>query len=170
MLQRYDAGEPVVAEATLDAGGVVVTITHPGSGEPATTERIAQTAVEAQADLLRRAAVRVVQTLEERWKREILVQPSQEDAGTLVVKVPLGGAKDWVELRRRLSATGFVQAVTVRSLSRREALVALSFSGDPTQLKLVLAQRQLMLEQAPDGGWLLRMAGAQTGERAPVAQ
>jgi hypothetical protein len=62
-----------------------------------------------------------------------------------------------------------VQGIAVRSLSRREALVGLSFSGDPSQLKLVLAQRQLALEQEADG-WVLRVLGAQTGERVPAPQ
>jgi hypothetical protein len=169
LLQRYDAGEPVVAEAALDAAGVALTVRRPGVAEPLLAERLTQSAVESQADLLKRAAVRVVQGLEERWKREILVQP-REEAGALMVRVPLdGGAKDWIELRRRLAQTGFVQGVALKSLNRREAIVGLSFSGDPSQLKLVLAQRQLALEQEPSG-WVLRVLGAQTGERVPAPQ
>ena len=159
LLKRYDAGEAVVAEAALDAGGVTVTVRRPGVAEPLFGDRIAQTAVESQADLLRRAAVRVVQALEERWKREILVKPQQADAGAIVARVPLASPQDWLELRRRLASTGFVQNVGVKSLSRREAIVTLSFPGDPSQLKLVLAQRQLVLEEAPDG-WVLRVLDA----------
>ncbi|MBI3515095.1 MAG: DUF2066 domain-containing protein [Proteobacteria bacterium] len=168
LLQRYDAGDAVVAEAALDAAGVTLTVRRPGITEPLFTDRVPQSAVEPQAELLRRAALRVVQGLEERWKREILVQP-QEDAGAIVVRVPLQGVNDWLELRRRLASTGFVQNVAVKSLSRREAVVGLSFAGEPSQLKLVLAQRQLALEQEPDG-WVLRVLGVQTGERAPPAQ
>jgi hypothetical protein len=169
LLQRYDAGEPVVAEAALDAAGVALTVRRPGVAEPLLAERITQSAVEAQNDLLKRAATRVVQALEERWKRDILVQPEEETA-SLVVRVPLDGVKDWIELRRRLAQTGFVQGITLKSLNRREAIVGLSFTGDAGQLKLVLAQRQLALEQAPDGGWVLRVLGAQTGERVPAPQ
>jgi hypothetical protein len=160
LLRRYDAGEAVVAEAALDAGGVTVTVRRPGVDQPLFADHIAQTAVESQADLLRRVAARAVQALEERWKREILVRPQQTDAGALVARVPLNGAQDWAELRRRLTATGFLQNVVVKSLNRREAIIALSFPGDPSQLKLVLAQRQLALEEAPDG-WVLRVLGAQ---------
>jgi hypothetical protein len=168
LLQRYDAGEALVAEAALDAAGVTVTLRRPGTADPLFSERIAQSGVESQADLLHRACVRVVQGLEERWKRETVVLP-QDDAGGLVVRVPLRGVEDWLELRRRLAATGFVQGVAVKSLSRSEAIVGLSFAGDANQLKLVLAQRQLALEESPDG-WTLRLTGVQTGERPPAPQ
>jgi len=172
LLQHYDAGEAMVGEAALDAAGVTVTLRRPGSSDPLFSDRLAQAGVEGQADLLRRAAVRVVQGLEERWKRETVVRP-QEDAGGLVARVPLQSLGEWLELRRRLEATGFVQGVSVKSLSRREAIVGLSFSGDANQLKLVLAQRQIVLDETPDG-WLLRVLGAgasgQTGERGPAAQ
>jgi len=168
LLQRYDAGEALIAEAALDAAGVMVTLRRPGTPDPLMSERITQSGVESQADLLRRACLRVVQELEERWKRETAVLP-QDDEGGLVVRVPLRGVDDWLELRRRLAATGFVQGVTVKSLNRREAIVGLSFAGDASQLKLVLAQRQLALEEAPDG-WTLRLAGGQTGERPPAPQ
>ena len=171
LLQRYDAGEAVIAEAALDAGGVNLTVRSPGSSDPVFSDRLAQAGVEGQADLLRRAAARVVQGLEERWKRETVVQPRPDDAdaGGLTVRVPLQGLNDWLELRRRLAATGFVQGIALKSLSRREAIVALSFAGDAGQLKLVLAQRQLALEETPDG-WTLRAVGVQTGERPPTPQ
>jgi hypothetical protein len=175
LLQRYDTGEAMVAEAALDAGGVTITLRSPGSSDPVFTDRLAQAGVESQTDLLRRAALRVVQALEERWKRETVVQP-QDDTGAsgLTVHVPLQSFADWLELRRRLASTGFVQGVQLKSLSKREALVELNFAGDANQLKLVLAQRQLALDETPDG-WSLRVVGtqaggAQTGERPPAPQ
>lgn len=168
LLQRYDAGEAMVAEAALDAGGVTITVRSPGSSDPVFTERLPQAGVESQTDLLRRAALHVVQALEERWKRETAAQPL-DDAGAatggsgLTVHVPLQSFADWLELRRRLASTGFVQGVQLKSLSKREALVELSFAGDASQLKLVLAQRQLALDETPDGGWSLRVVGTQTG-------
>jgi hypothetical protein len=168
LLQRYDAGEALIAEAALDAAGVLVTLRRPGVADPLFSERIAQSAVESQGDLLRRASLRVVQGLEERWKHETVVLP-QDDAGGLVVHVPLHSLDDWLELRRRLAATGFVQGIALKSLSRSEAIVGLSFAGDANQLKLVLAQRQLALEETPDG-WTLRLTGVQTGERPPAPQ
>jgi hypothetical protein len=173
LLQRYDAGEVMVAEATLDAKGVSVVVRRPGIAEPMVSEQLTPTAVEGQPELLRRAAVRTAQALEERWKREIMVSrtDANAEAGGLVVRVPLQSINDWLEARRRLEATGFVQSVSLKSLSRREAIVGLGFAGDPAQLKLVLAQRQLALEQGADG-WVLRVLGvqAQTGERAAPPQ
>jgi hypothetical protein len=178
LLQHYDAGEAMIAEATLDAAGVQIVLRRPGSPDPVLSDRLAQTGVESQTELLRRAAVRVVQGLEERWKRETVVQP-QDDTGDLIVRVALQGMNDWLEVRRRLAATGFVQGVSVKSLSRREAVVGLSFAGDANQLKLVLAQRQLDLQESADG-WTLRVLGTgagagtgatgQTGERVPTAR
>jgi hypothetical protein len=168
LLQRYDAGEAVVAEAALDAAGVQVTLRRPGVADPLFNERIAQTGAESQSDLLRRASLRVVQELEARWKQETAVS-AQSDGGGLVVHAPLSSLEDWLELRRRLTASGFVQGIALKSLSRREAVVGLSFAGDANQLKLVLAQRQLALEETPDG-WTLRLTGVQTGERPPAPQ
>ena len=173
LLQRYNSGEVMVADATLDPKGVLVVVRRPGIAEPLVSEQLTPTAVEGQPELLRRAAVRTAQALEERWKREIMVSRTEANAetGGLVVRVPLTSINDWLETRRRLEATGFVQSVSLRSLSRREAIVGLGFAGDPAQLKLVLAQRQLALEESPDG-WILRVLGvqAQTGERAAPPQ
>ena len=49
------------------------------------------------------------------------------------------------------------------AISRLNTVAQIAFAG------LVLAQRQLALEQAPDG-WVLRVLGAQAGERAPTPQ
>jgi hypothetical protein len=77
---------------------------------------------------------------------------------TLSVVVPITSLRDWVEVRRRLSAITLVQRAEVRSLARTEGELNLSYYGDETNLRQALAQRQLSLLQDPQQQlWLLQL-------------
>ncbi|MEJ0069951.1 MAG: DUF2066 domain-containing protein [Pseudomonadota bacterium] len=169
LLQRYDAGEALIGEAALDAAGVMVTLRRPGSPDPVFSDRLVQTATEGQADLLRRAAARVVQGLEERWKRE----DRGGAAGRCRRPDRARAAAEPERLARDPAAPGG-HRVRARRLgqepepARGHRRAQLLRRCQPAEL--VLAQRQLELEQLPEG-WLLRVlgAGGQTGARAPAA-
>jgi hypothetical protein len=77
---------------------------------------------------------------------------------TLSVVVPIASLRDWVEVRRRLSAITLVQRAEVRSLARTEGELNLSYYGDESRLRQALAQRQLSLLQDPQQQqWLLQL-------------
>ena len=86
---------------------------------------------------------------------------------TLSVVVPITSLRDWIEVRRRLSAITLVQRAEVRSLARTEGELNLRYYGDETRLRQALAQRQLSLLQDPQQQqWLLQLGeygGAATG-------
>jgi hypothetical protein len=86
-----------------------------------------------------------------------MLNPSQ--TGTLVVTVPAGDLQSWVAVRDQLNGIPAIQSSDLIALDRQGARLALHFVGDPQQLRLALAQRDLELSGgAPD--WVLRRRGA----------
>jgi len=88
-------------------------------------------------------------------------------AGRLTAAVPIGGAEEWVAVRRRLAEVVAVRETRILSLAPRRAQVELLYQGSEAQLAAALAQRGLTL--ARDGeGWRLSLGeGARTGTGRP---
>ena len=103
--------------------------------------------------VIERAARDTADRLEDDWKKANLLQ--FDDRQELVAAVPLAGLRDWVEIRSRLRSAEPLSQATLVSISRREATVRLSYYGASDQLRLALAQRDLLLEDG-SGNWTLR--------------
>ena len=104
---------------------------------------------ESTSDLFSRAARQVEDDLNESWKEENLIRFDQ--AQETVVTVPLASLDDWIMVRRGLEQIVFVSRVELVYLSRDEARIDLHYLGDPAQLKLALAQRDLLLTEGSSG-------------------
>ncbi|WP_114391846.1 DUF2066 domain-containing protein [Oleisolibacter albus] len=131
---RYGAG--AVGVATADAGGGRLTVHRlDGSRETYTA-----------TGGLPAAAQSLVAQVEQAWIRSNLIAPGQERV--LSVQVSFATMNDWLETRRRLSQVPTVRQAQVRSLSRGQAEVELTYVGDETQLRTALAQRDLLLGAA----------------------
>lgn len=134
-------------------GGLEMSSVRQQDGEP--TDRFYDRAVKA-----------VDAEIQEEWKREnVLRFDRQED---LLVRVPIRGLQDWVEVRRRLQESSRVTGHEIRHLSRGEGIVSLAFVGDETELVRALAARSLRLERLPDPrpgwpGWELHLQAAYSG-------
>jgi hypothetical protein len=90
--------------------------------------------------------------VEDSWKRDNVLRFDRPQ--DLVVTAPIASLAEWVELKKRLTGIAFLRKTEIKTLSRNEAVLALSFLGDEEQLAAVLAQRDLALVQ--DGpGWTL---------------
>ncbi len=107
---------------------------------------------EATGALLARAAAEVTRFVEDRWKRDTLLQSGAP--AVAAVTVLIGGLDDWLEVRQRLAGVAIVRRTDLVLLSRTEARINLHYIGEPEQL--VLALQQADLELAKDGDlWML---------------
>jgi len=111
-------------------------------------------AEEGTEALLARAVAETLRDLEERWKRETLLQFDQEQR--LSVRVPIEGLPDWIEVRRRIGRNGMVRKFEVASITRQAVQLYIDYLGDPRQLAVSLAQEELELIE--EGGfWILNL-------------
>lgn len=174
--ERYGASAVLVAEASVTA--------DPGSGARALTVATryfggtsdGRTAVRsfAYADgeedgaVIGRAALQVALQVEEDWKQENLIRFDNQNS--LIARIALTDLRQWVEVRRKLQGIAFLQRWQLVAMSRRSAAVRMTYYGDPEQLRIALAQRDLTLEQGAVD-WLLRDSRqARAGSPVPAAE
>ncbi|CAN0390192.1 unnamed protein product, partial [Discosporangium mesarthrocarpum] len=100
-----------------------------------------------------RAAQEIALQVEEDWKQENLIRFDNQNS--LVATIGLTDLRQWVEVRRKLQGIAFLQSWQLVAMSRRSASVRLSYYGDAEQLRVALAQRDLVLEQGAVD-WSLR--------------
>jgi hypothetical protein len=153
-------GDVLVTEARIRGQGAVETVTTrygAGGGPQGVAQTWRANQGESEGDLLARAVEGVAASVEDAWKQENLLRYGQE--ATLAVSVPVQSIDDWVGVRERLSGIPAVQRADLVSLNRNEARIDLRYLGDPAQLKLALAQRDLVLEEGSPN-WTLRRRGA----------
>ncbi len=163
--QRYQGADVLVSQATLLHGilhAVNVQTTRYSPGNPAGQQSwsiaVSANAGESDADIMARGITLTMARIEEAWKVANILDPRQ--SGTLVVRVPTATLEDWVAVRDRLARIPAVRASQLITLDRDGARVEIRYLGDPAQLRLALAQRNLELSGA-DPDWVLQQrAGA----------
>ena len=155
---RYKAGDTLVAQATMSGTGDARVLElqsereGSGGGNQSWTAQIKAQPGESDGDFLQRAAVATLDRLEDAWKQSNLLRFGQ--AGTMTVSVPVTDLKDWLSIRERLTGVAEIRGTDVLSLDRSMVRLTLRYLGEPTQLRLALAQRDLdLVEGAPD--WTL---------------
>lgn len=161
--ERYGASAVLVAEAsvTADPGTgarslTVATRYFGGTSDGRTAIRsFAYGEQETDEAVIGRAAQQVALQVEEDWKQENLIRFNNQNS--LIAMIALTDLRQWVEVRRKLSGIAFLQRWQLVAMSRRSASVRLTYYGDAEQLRVALAQRDLVLEQAAVD-WLLREA------------
>lgn len=149
--ERYQAGEVLVAEAVPDGNQLSVVVRRFQDGALISTDQV-------RAADLTAAVAAVTDPIERDWKAQNLVGGGGEQ--TITVSVPLTSLKDWTEIRRRLQSVSSLRSMSVRSLSRGQASVDITYAGDQRQLQFALAQRELELAPEASGlGWVLQRRG-----------
>lgn len=124
------------------------------------TKSFAAAAGESDGDLLGRVVASTAAQVEEAWKQANILD--FKHTGTIVVRVPAPDLQSWVAVRDRLTGIPAIARSELVSIDRGEARVALHYVGDPAQLRVALAQRDLEL-QGDDPDFVL----AQRGSGAP---
>lgn len=168
--QRYGVRDVLIAHARLEVDLAAnrprlhVTLRQIGpAGEGIVLLSFTGEARDRVPELLVQAVAESVVRLEEDWKRDNLLR--FDSPVRLSVRVPLSNLAEWLAVRERLEASAVVRRVELAALSRADAQVVLHYLGDPSQLTLALAQRDLDLREE-DGFWTLVL---RSGELAPDA-
>jgi len=168
--QRYRDADVLVTQATLrsdiEPHTVDITSTRYSPGLPGTEQTWVTSAAanpgESDADMLGRAIAETLSQVEEAWKSANILDFRQ--SGTLLVRVPAASLQDWVAVRDRLAGIPAVRGARLLALDREEARVELRYVGDPGQLRLALAQRDLELG-GNDPDWTLQRRSATAAPR-----
>jgi len=159
---RHGANVVVVAVANEGSGGalnVVISGYNTASGGTALNQNFPVPPGTDRAEALAATAKSIVDSYEDRWKRDNLVVAGAA-GGALRVVVPIASYGDWIELRRRLRTVAMVRGYQVLELTREQARLSLDFTGDVEQLRVALAQSDLTL--GPAGGGADAAAGDYT--------
>ena len=106
-----------------------------------------------QEEALLSAAVELARRIEARWKQGSVID--MEKQGRISVAAGFRSLAEWNRLRAALGALPIVRKVDVLQVSHRDAQILLEFFGEPEQLRVALAQRDVVLQQR-DGFWDMR--------------
>lgn len=170
MATRYNADDAVILLAIpeiVPAGKRLnINVYKHGFEGPAFVQKVVIDPVpaETEAALYTRAAMKVKSILRQDWKANAAYNPTAQPATHIVEQTvqpmrqqPAGPAttyntyarfasvQDWVRLKNTLDRTYDVQAVMVKTLKPREALLDVRFAGNINQLQNALQNSGIMM-------------------------
>ena len=79
-----------------------------------------------------------------------------ERAGVVAVTLPINSLKQWVDAKRRLSRVAVIENAELVLLSHTEVRLNIHFIGEAEQLKLALAQADMVLTE-DEGSWIVKL-------------
>ncbi len=166
LASRYQLSDVAVAAASIKRNPsnwvMQVNVTRLGGGSDATMVLSYTGQGDNYQAVMDEAARDIAGRMEDRWKQATIVPMTPGGAGgdrqKLAATVPLTSLGDWLVVRDRLARVSGLSRVDVHSLSKTDAQLVLTYTGDPQRLTLMLSQRDLALEQGPDGYWTLKTA------------
>ncbi|MDF2781135.1 MAG: hypothetical protein K0S96_939, partial [Geminicoccaceae bacterium] len=115
-------------------------------------------------ELLAEAVRGLQNSLDERWKRANLLRFDQ--AGLMVVDVPIAALSDWVGISRGLESLPEVSQVEVATFARDKVRAQIRYIGDQFRLEQALARLGLALSREGES-WLLRPIGRNPSQGEP---
>ena len=177
LAERYAAEDVLVVIATpRGAGGataegadstaaVVLEVRRSGSGQTNPAETLVARPGETVEDVMAEAVVGLQDSLDERWKSANLLRYDQ--AGTMVVDIPIARLSDWVEISRGLEGLSEVDQVDVTMFARDKVRAQIGYLGDQVGLEEALGRLGLALSREGELWLLLPMAESRSrGEPA----
>lgn len=138
------SGDPAAGEAGLS---IELRRIGPGRDGGMEMESLRQREGEPAERFYERAVAAVDGRIQGEWKRDNQLRFDSRER--LLVRVPLRGLEDWVQVRRRLDDTASVIGLEILHLSRERAILGLSYVGEESQLARSLAQQSLALRAEP---------------------
>lgn len=157
--QRYGADAAIVARAAVETRPngrpevAVTAVTYGAADRDQTVVTTLAAAANENLDaLLERARRDISDLIEDHWKNANLIQFEQNSV--MVAEMPLASLREWVEAQKRFREVALIQRVDLVLMSREEARFNLFYLGDALQLKLALAQKDLVLTEG-QGSWTL---------------
>ena len=163
--KRYNGADVLVARAAIKPGAVETVSVNatrysPGAAgnSPTWTNSYAAAPGEPEPALLQRAAAGTDAQIEEAWKAANVIDFSQ--AGTFAVSVPITDLQSLAAVNTRLAGISAIQRTDLVSLNRQMAHILIHYVGDPSQLRVALAQSNLELSGDPSSLVLIYHGGA----------
>jgi hypothetical protein len=99
--------------------------------------------------LLKDGVEKVASLVQNSWKQENLVDPTQR--ATVSVHVPFSTLGQWVEIKRHLAQVNLIKGVNLTNLSRTGADLQLTYLGDEVQFARALQQADLLITSSGEG-------------------
>ena len=165
LAERYAADDVLVVVATArgagdaSAGGegssppaLELEVRRSGIGQANPPETLVARPGETLEDLMAEAVVGLQDSLDERWKSANLLRYDQ--AGTMVVDIPIARLSDWVEISRGLEGLSEVDQVDVTMFARDNVRARIGYIGDQVSLEEALGRLGLALSREGES-WLL---------------
>ena len=115
-------------------------------------------------ELLAEAVRGLQDSLDERWKSANLLRFDQ--AGLMVVDIPIAALSDWVGINRGLESLPEVSQVEIASFASDKVQAQIRYIGDQFRLEQALARLGLTLSREGES-WLLLPTGANPGLGEP---
>ena len=149
--QRYGATGVLLTVATVKEFqgkktiGVATTWLSPGGADQTSIKNLKSSKGQSLRRILSGAANNLRVEIEEIWKKDNLLR--FEDNRELIAQTDLRGLPDLILLKNKLETNSFVQKAEIVRLSLNSALIRVQYIGDPDQLRLALAQREIVLTQ-----------------------
>lgn len=154
MLNRYGAGEAVLAIAVPDegldtgevsSGNITVHLYRTDRSGPEYVQeiRVGKSSGDTMEEALNDAVRKVYNALQRDWKSKTMVSAGQNNR--LQVKVSFNTLDQWIKTKRALERVYGVNEVMVKSLSPKNALVDIMFQGTEERLRLALEQADMTL-------------------------
>jgi Uncharacterized protein conserved in bacteria (DUF2066) len=152
---QAEAGPPVV-QLAIERIGTVEQSNPPETlrGRPGQTLE----------QLLAEAVGGLQDSLDERWKSANLLRFDQ--AGLMVVDIPIATLSDWVGINRGLESLPEVSQVEVASFARDKVRAQIRYIGDQFRLEQALARLGLALSREGES-WLLLPTGGNPSQGEP---
>ncbi len=172
--RRYGADDVLITQVELEsrtpAGEVPLRVTLRRARqiqmEPAVVNAFRQQTGEDLNAALRRAMARVVEEVQESWKRSN--QLSYEQQRSVSALALYGSFTDWIEIQRRLSAAASVTSSRIEYLTRSFAILDLRVIGTDEQIASTLAQKDITLTTDGSAGWRMRLTRSSGGLGTPA--
>lgn len=175
--RRYGAADSLVAVASLrlavpadlsevQVPMIVINVTRFGGSAQGRTmvETFTADSPDGLLKMLDKAARTIADQVEEVWKDDNLIRFDRQDE--LTAELEISSLADWLKAKKRLRGITFIRRSDLVYLSRNKAVVRLQFNGVQEQLRLALAQSDLLLSQGPTS-WILRLGGPQPSSVRP---
>jgi hypothetical protein len=180
--QRYGSDDVLVVIATPRGGAVAGAAgTGPAATEPPALELQMRRAGLEQTnppetfvggpgqtleEVMTEAVVGLQDTLDERWKAANLLRYDQ--AGIMVVDIPIARLSDWVEISRGLEGLTEVAGVEIATFARDNVRANIRYIGDQFRLEEALGRIGLGLSREGDT-WLLLPMGESRSPGEPAS-
>ncbi len=149
--QRYGADGALLTVATVTQaqGEKIIEVSTsrlgPGGSDRTSVQSFTSNKETTIQGILTSAANNLRREIEETWKLDNLLH--FDDHRELLAEADLRGLPDLISLQKKLEQISLVQKAELVRLSLKSVLFRLRYLGDPGQLRLALAQRDMALTQ-----------------------